>query len=354
MKTIRKFFIPLVLCLSMLFPFSVLAEKEHLKFTRKAAAYTPELGSDTVSYLNTPKLIEYFRTYSPHGLSFQSLWVVANVMDEAGTKYNLMREYKTTDTTMTLASVEVPGLHATAKPLFKPGDMFHGRILHELDEENGLIFVRPFLPGKAAFSIIIRPQQILWKDAGDRIDLTFNALGPALQYYTPGRPEDAMYRSEPCYVEGTVDGKKVSGFGVIDNAWGSTGVGFIQGKIYRLLEEYWIVWLNIFEDGSKECGVFIDGIDRFEAFYYNRNGKARVTRHNTLVPDYTDDGFMKSATITMDDLTFEFTTESRIMQVQSHVSWASGRVLNNKDSRKPVKSFAWFEFFPKSKKGDGP
>jgi hypothetical protein len=349
MKKIPTILIVSLLIATLCLPLAASAEKkkEHLEFTRERKVYTPALGSQTIVYTNTPTLKEYFRTYSPHGMAFQSIWVVANVMDDTGKKYNLLRQYKTEDTTMTMASREIPGLDARAEPLFEPGAMLHGRIFHEMDEENNVILVKPFLPNSTAYRVLIRPQHIEWQDADGRIDLTFDALGPALEYYCPGHLEDALYRSEPHYVTGTVNGKKVSGFGVIDAAWGSVGVGFLQGKIYQVLEENWIVWLNIYEDGSKECGIFINGLDRFEAFYYNKNGQAQVTRRNKMVPEFTEDGFIRGAEITMDDLTFEFVSESRIMQMQSFVTWASGRIINKKEKRKPVRSFAWYEFFPK-------
>jgi hypothetical protein len=349
MRKIQTLIVSAVLSITLCMPFSASAEQEHLKFTRKPKVYSPQLGSETVVYLHTPKLRDYFRTYTPYGLAFQSIWVVANVMDDDGQKYNLLREYKTTDTTLTMASKEVPGLESRAEPLFEPGAMLHGRIFHEIDEENGMIMVRPFLPNSTAYSVVIQPQKIAWKDAGGRIDLQFEALGPAMEYHCPGLLEDAMYRSEPHFVTGTVNGKKVSGFGVIDAAWGTPGVGFLQGKIFQVLEENWIVWLNIYDDGTKECGVFLNGVDRFEAFYYNKNGQAKITRHNRFKPHFTPDGFIRGADITMDDLSFEFVTESRIMQMQSFVSWASGRIVNKQEQRKPVRSFAWYEFFPKKK-----
>jgi hypothetical protein len=49
----------------------------------------------------------------------------------------------------------------------------------------------------------------------------------------------------------------------------------------------------------------------------------------------------------MDELSFKFTTESRIMQLPVMLAWASGNVKKLDESRKPVKSIAWFEFFPK-------
>jgi hypothetical protein len=322
--------------------------KKNLSYLRKPVTYSPAWGSKTISYTHSPRLMEYFRTYSPHGLAFQSIWLVANVMDQDGQKYNLMRECKTTDSTLALASLEKPGLNSQAVPLFNPNELFLGRIFYEMDEKDGFVTLRPF-PSGEAFQVEIRPQQLAWKDANGRIDLDFKALGPALEYYCPGQFEDNMYRSEPFWVEGKVNGKAVNGFGVIDMAWGPLGSGFLQSKIYKILEENWIIWLNVYEDGSKECGVYVDGIDQFQACYFNKNGQAKVTQNNKLTVSHTLDGFIKGATLRMDEHTFEYISESRVMQMASWVSWASGRVINLKESRKPVKTFAWFEFFPKSK-----
>ena len=314
---------------------------------RPSTVYTPEWGSKTIAYLRTPTLYEYFRTYTPHGLVSQGIWVVANVMDATGQKYNLFRQYKSMETAMTVSSLEVKGLDATSKALFKPGEMYLGRCWHEIDEERGLIEVKPYLANPNAFSVTIRPQHVDWKDANGRVDLAFDALGPALEYYVPGLIEDGMYRSEPMRARGAIDGTPVSGYGVIDAAWGAPGCDWVQSKIFALLEKYWIVWLNVYDDDSTDTGIYCCGTDEFEAAYYCRNGEAMIGRHNHLDVRHAADGFIQSATLQMDDQHFEFTPDARVMQVASMVSWASGKVLNTADKRTPVQSFCWFEYMPK-------
>jgi hypothetical protein len=188
---------------------------------------------------------------------------------------------------------------------------------------------------------------VRWQDADGRVDLEFNALGPALEYYVPGLWEDDMYRSEPCRVVGTLNGEPVSGMGTLDAAWGPAGCDFTQSKIYRILEEYWLIWMNFYGDGTADSGIYVSGPDRFQACYYSQNGQAAVTRHNSLQVERNETGFPTGATLHMDDWTFQFTAESRVAQVASYVSWASGHVLNLAEKRTPVQSFAWFEFFPK-------
>ncbi len=328
------------------FPFSTIAG-EQAGFTRKHVEYTPEWGSQTIITKTKPELHEYFRTYTPHRLDFQCIWMVANVMDDDGNKYNLLRMYSRESSSMVLASREVPGLDSSAEQVLEHGSMYLGRIYHEMDEENGLILVKPLIPRGPAFRIEIRPQHHVWKDADGKIDLEFEALAPAVAFYTPGEWEDAMYRSEQCFVKGTLNGKPVSGWGNLDMSWGPSGVGFTQSKIYKLMEQHWMVFLNIYEDGTREGGVFVNGLDQMKVGYYYKNGEGRIGEKTTFDVIFTDDGFPKEATVQMDDMTFQFTTESRIAKAEAYVSWASGRVVNKAEKRKPVKTFSWFEFFPK-------
>jgi hypothetical protein len=318
------------------------------KIIRQSAAYSPEWGSATIAYMRKPELFEYFRTYRPHGLVAQGVWVVANVMDAEGNKYNLFRQYKAFDTTMTVSSMVVPGLDSNPVQLFKPGEMFIGRCSQEMDTEKGFIEIKPFQANPKAFNIQVRPQHLLWKDADGRIDLEFKALGSALEFYCPGILEDDQYRSEPCQVSGTLNGQPVSGFGVIDAAWGPAGCDFNQSKVYKLLEEYWVIWMNRYEDGSMDYGVFLNGLDQFHAGFYNKNGEDHVARDSHLEVFYNEANFVKGAKFNLDDQQFEFTTEAKVVQVASMVSWASGKVLNLSEKRVPVQSFSWFEFFPKS------
>ncbi len=319
-----------------------------LPFIRPDTVYSPEWGSDVLAYLCQPTLLEYFRTYRPHGLAFQGIWVVANVMDADGQKYNLFRQYKTFDTTMTVSSMVVPGLDSAPLQLYKPGELYIGRCSHEMDVELGCIEIKPYQANPKAFNIQVRPQRILWKDADGQLALSFEALGPALEFYVPGRLEDDLYRSEPCKVNGMLNGKTVSGFGVIDAAWGPAGCDFTQSKVYKLLEEYWLIWMNVYDDGATDCGVYLSGQDQFHAGYYNQNGEARVAHTSRLEVAYTDSGFIKGADLEMDGCQFEFISEARVAQVASMVSWASGKVVNRQEKRKPVQSFSWFEFFPKA------
>ncbi len=322
------------------------AEQNILKQMRNPASYTKELGSKTIAVTGIPDLMEYHRTYSPYGLTFQTAYLVTYVADDSGQKYNLMRTFSTTNTGMVAHSMQEPGLDAQSKPLFDPSELFLGRLFYEKDPQNDFILVRPFRADSRAFSITIRPQQALWKDADGRIDLAFKAVGPALEFYTPGKLESAFYRSEPMSVTGTVNGKSVKGFGVFDFSYGPAGVSFVQGKIYKVLEKAWSTWFNVYDDGSTECGIFVYGLDEFQAFYYNKDGKARITHHNTCKISHTPDGYLEKAEYTADEMKFRFETEARQAQVATAlVSWAEGRMVNLSENKKPVQTLGVIEFF---------
>ena len=305
-----------------------------------------EWGSDVVPYAHEPEAAESFQRYQPHGMSYMCTYMVANVMDSEGTKYNLLRQYKTFDTIITHATRSVPDGVTMAQPLFKPGELYMSRCDHEMIEKK-TIQVKPYLVNPGLFTITREPRSAQWMDASGRVTLEYKSLGPALEYYCPGLVEDNMYRSEPYWVKGVIDGKEVKGFGVIDTAWGPAGVDWAQSKIFRYLEEYWVVWLNVFEDGTKECGIYMDGVDNFGCGYFNQEGQVMVSRKSPAQVNWTPDGFLHSATFQVNDQTFEFTMEARVQQVPRYLSWASGRVRRIGDDRTPKMSFAWFEYLPK-------
>ncbi len=72
MKFKNGFVLAMIMCI-LLSHFSAYAseEKAHLKYVREPVRYSPEWGSQTVVYIATPKLEEYFRTYVFHGMVYQ-------------------------------------------------------------------------------------------------------------------------------------------------------------------------------------------------------------------------------------------------------------------------------------------
>ena len=305
-----------------------------------------EWGSDCVPYAHAPEIAESFRRYQPHGMAYMCTYMVANVMDNEGNKYNLLRQYKNFDTIITHATRSVADGVTMAQPLFKTGEMYMSRCDHEMIEKK-TIQVKPYLVNPNLFTITREPHRAQWMDVSGRVNLEYKTLGPGLEYYCPGLVEDNLYRSEPYWVKGTIEGKEVQGFGVIDTAFGPTGTDWAQCKIFRYLEEYWVVWLNVYEDGTKDCGVYMDGVDNFGCGYFNQEGQLAVSRKSPAQIAWTPDGFLQGAAFAVGEHQFEFTMEARVQQVPRYLSWASGRVRRIGEERTPKMSFAWLEYLPK-------
>ena len=307
---------------------------------------TSEWGSDVIAYARTPKIEESSRKYQPHGLVFQCTFMVANVMDSEGTKYNLLRSFDASSSIITHATRSIPDGVTLAQPIFKPGEMYMSRCENEQIESKA-IQVKPYLANPGLMNILLEPQKAQWQDVSGRVNFEYKALGPALEFYCPGLLEDNMYRSEPQWVKGTIDGIEVQGFGVIDSAWGPAGTDWSQSKIFRYLEEYWVVWCNVYEDDSKECGVYMSGVDNFGCGYYNPDGQALVRGRSDTQILWTPDGFIQGANFSVGDTAFEFTMNARVVKAPGYLSWASGAVRRVDEKRTPKMSFAWFEFLPK-------
>lgn len=328
--------------------------------------YLPEMGSMATTYLRTPKLIEYFRTSCQHGLVFDVAWPWCQVREEdTGQRYLINREYDKSNTKRATVLKEILTIDRDDELIFeKPEESYAGYIFHEMDEERGVIHLEPLFDlGGASFSLDIRPQHLIWKDLNGNVDLELKALGPALVFYIPGQFDrifDVLYQTEPYWVKGTLNGKAVSGMGGIDTVWGPPGCNWISMKVNRFLEKLYIYWCNVYEDGSKEWGFVLKGLDQLECCCYNRNGQARITKQNQIEIATFPDGSLSGATLKMDALSFQFTVESRVATAPS-VKWQgasgtnkvmldpnhnSGCVINLNEKRKPVKCFAISEHHP--------
>jgi len=253
-----------------------------------------------------------------------------------------------------------------ARDVFNKGELYQGRASNELlYEDENRIEIKPYvpdfpehvekmlrenapcgLPDRDAFIITLTTDTISWCDAGGKVQLEFEPIGPMLEVSIPGKVEHCVYRTQPYRTMGTVKGTEVAGFGVNDYAYGAPGNDFIQSKIYSLLEQYWFIWMNEFEDGSYDCGIFMDGVDEFRAAYYVNDGDVVIPSINDLKVTHSKDGNVDHARLTIDDVKFRFVCDGRVRQIPSHVAWTSGKLLRTDERRAATSSFAWAEFFP--------
>ena len=150
--------------------------------------------------------------------------------------------------------------------------------------------------------------------------------------------------SEFCRVTGTLQGRPVKGFGGMDCAFGTPGVGWLQSKIYRLLEKYWIVWANRYEDESVEYGICFDGEADFNSAFIVRDGRPRITGCSIRMREF-EDGFPRQAEVTMVDEQYVFETTARVSRIKGFMQWAKGNMNRQGDESRIVERFGWLEFF---------
>jgi hypothetical protein len=309
-------------------------------------AFDERWGSRTLVRAFVPSAATYFRTHRPHGLAYQSTWLWSCVTDESGQQYAVTREFKVEASTLAVVSQLEHGTGRDSPRLYN--NLYLGIVLHNIDAANGRVFVSSYpAKGALAFSVEIQPQRFHHIEAGGEVDLHYTALGPAMEYFCPGELEDGLYASEFCAIEGTVRGRSVRGFGGMDIAWGPPGIGWTQSKIYTLLEEYWVVFVNEFEDGTCEYGVAVDGAAAFSVGFLVRNGTPQHLGDAEIVMQRSADGFPTAAAITLGADRYDFTTTARVAQIKGLMQWANGAMVQANGSRQARRRFAWIEYFAK-------
>lgn len=311
-----------------------------------SAGFDERWGTRTLVRAFTPVAETYHRTHRPHGLAHQGTWLWSGVTDETGQQYAVVREFKVEASTLAMVSQLERGTERDSPRLYD--NLYLGILLHDIDTANGRVRVASY-PAKGAlgFSIDIEPQRYHHIEAGGEVDLRFTALGPAMEYFCPGELEDGLYASEFCEVEGTVRGRAVRGFGGMDIAWGPPGIGWTQSKIYTRLEEYWVVFVNEFDDGAREYGVAVDGVADFSVGFLVRDGVPLHVGGAEIAMQRSPAGFPLAADIALGPARYKFTTTSRVAQIKGLMQWANGEMVAA-DSGPPVRRrFAWIEYFTK-------
>jgi len=303
-------------------------------------------GDRTLVRPFTPGAETYQRTYRPHGLAHQSSWLWSCVAEEDGRQYAVTREFKAEASTLVMVSRLEPGVERDSPRLYN--NLYLGIILNDIDKGSGRVRVASYpAKGAQAFSVEIAPQSYRHTEADGEIDLTYRALGPAMQYFCPGGGEDALYASELCEVEGTVQGKPVRGFGGMDIAWGPPGIGWTQSKVYTRLEEYWVVFANEFEDGGCEYGVAVDGAGDFSVGFLVRDGRPVHAAGARIETNRDAGGFPRSAVIDLGEARYNFSTGARVAQIKGFMQWGNGEMIEAAAERKASRRFAWIEYFAK-------
>jgi hypothetical protein len=176
-------------------------------------------------------------------------------------------------------------------------------------------------------------------------------IGPAMQWYVPGRRASMAYIATIYQVEGSIFDRRCRGF-----------IGFDQihmyegGEVYRTLdplienglEHLWYTWATCHKDGSLEAGHFMLGNNRFGfAILTDEHGNVRTTTDVDGEVSFDDTGYWPTgAGFRMGDVDYEFLADARgrmpdlgpIPNPQ-----VEGRWRRVGDTREPDAWFAWGE-----------
>ena len=116
--------------------------------------------------------------------------------------------------------------------------------------------------GEAGLDLRITPERLTWSE-GDLFALDGALVPPGIQFYTPSETQPMFYVSYLFRQEGTILGRKVSGYTLFDQAYWPHGYDWKDYRFFNDLQVAWEVFVNEFDDGSLEWGHLCFGRQNF-------------------------------------------------------------------------------------------
>lgn len=163
-------------------------------------------------------------------------------------------------------------------------DLYWGQIIWLNNAPNyELLPLSPVVSAKHPLTMVLGPKCVTWKD-DDIIDIVMTPIrNNVTVIHMPGPPGDAGYTSSGYTISGSVNGSKViGGYGGIDRMYVEPGLS-AHGSKTAAMENYWIVWGSIMEDGSWHTGNVYLGNGQVASATFNRPGEAPVIATNDAV-----------------------------------------------------------------------
>lgn len=251
-------------------------------------------GTSVLSSLFVPKLEDWWRKNSPAGLSFDICWLSANLRTEDGESWYIYRSWQNIATPQYYE--QYTAADGTQTNRQAPDDHYLGMMYFEYNEDKTAIklnnYTYPGMTEEKNMSVTIEPQKIRWIENNGQMDITYTAMGPAMRWLTLGGEikEEVYYQVEEYLIEGTINGKKVTGYGSMDYVFQSPGMSWQQNKIYGFIEEMWCPWVTFYENGDKYYGHFLRGCEGWKIGYFVKNGKAIMDNDYTLDIEWDETG----------------------------------------------------------------
>lgn len=303
-----------------------------------------EVGTEVIGAPFTPTSIdEYYRETMRFGLTWDQAWLAGEVVTEDGKRYAFCRGYEKASTNLMLSQKLNPDLSKTSEKLYK--HLYMGPMHFDKVEGKEMIVLKSY-PAKNNFKIELEVNRFHWVEENGEIDLYFKALGPAFRWVSPAGKtnEELYYLAEYCEITGTVLGEAVTGFGSLEHDWLPPGIGWTQGKVYKYLQDFWVVFANRYEDGSVEYGLCQYGAGNWTAGFFVEDKNPYVSMDNEFKMDWAEEGYPREGAFRMGPHKFKWIVKSRLFEIKGNVIWATGQMINQARKDLPVHSYSWIEF----------
>lgn len=210
-----------------------------------------------------------------------------------------------------------------------------------------------FQPGsKPRFAFASNADSALWREE-NLFEVVGTPIGTAIQLAVPDATEPFGYRARFWKVAGgTSDGMAVEGVFGHEQVYLRPGGGWFTSLYMRELEQAWIVFVTVFDDGSTVHGHICVGRENWKFAAVQRSGGTSIT--TTAVkchPTFDADGFADAVDFILGDgsrWTFRpsSSVSGRMPLPGAGPKWREGIVTEADDSRTIAFSHAWSEVFP--------
>ena len=295
-----------------------------------------------------------FPTSTMFGMRIDALCPSATLQDETGALWNVVRYFDHRSTLGMLLRTNADGakfyeqtpdaVRAYSGPISNAiiGDTHISASLP--GAENRISPVRnmqPFHYGRAL-------NRMEWNE-GDLMSLTGVSACPAISWYSPNADGGWMFTSYLTRVEGTIMGRKCSGFSEYATLWAGPGQNW--SKTYVERGAIWLIVCNEYDDGTRDlCHIGFNRDDCQFAMMATEKGPRMVTRDIKLCVELDDSGFRYPKT-----LHYEIGGEKWRWEASEHghlghptIGIERGRegiAMREGDTRKVKLAYGWVNFF---------
>jgi hypothetical protein len=300
-----------------------------------------------------PSLAGSFPTTSYFGLVQEGLYLYGSFHDHEGHLYIIARKI--------LPDV-TPGLNiyttldgGNLKRLSRRhGQRYAGLIGQEI-VGNAHVIQSKSTGGLPPFTCRRRLDGLDWIE-GDLLSIQARLVGGAgLQFLDIGPEGMGMYTSHIHYGEGTILNRHVRGFFGWDSWYYPPGVTWQTSQHYRELEVAWFTLGNLYEDGSMEIGQIAVGAKKWGfALIGDRNQTTILTTDTDAEIEVKESGYPSRILYKIQGEEWEWRIhpQGEIPDIRSAgfdtYMTCEGICQRVGDTRKPVVTFGWIDFFSDS------